>query len=419
MEIPDQSVDLVCMDPPYYNNVQYAELSDYFFVWQRRTLADLYPGVFRRRLTNKADEAVANPARDGANAKAAKEYERLMAEIFAECRRTLKDDGLLTIMFTHKTQDAWEALTRSIVESGWTISASMPVQSESEVDIHHKEMAAATSSVFLTCRKRADSGGAPATWTGFGGTGVAERVREAVREGLEEFEALQLNAVDEMVASYGRALRVLSEHWPVLDGDEAVSPVRAMNEASAVVAQHQVARLTKGRLKVGDLRPEAAMALTLYGIYGLAEFPYDEALNLSRSLSIRLEGKAGGYVLGPDERLAGVNQQAGGRRRGRAADGEGYHAPVVRKGSKLRLALPEERHARRMEGPLTEWDALQGLILAFREGDVPVARAYLERHAGNRQAAVLDLLQVWAAEMADEGLRKEAEAMLFGLAGHR
>ncbi|MBY6274117.1 MAG: DNA methylase, partial [Bacillaceae bacterium] len=111
IDLPDQSVDLICMDPPYYNNVQYAELSDYFYVWQRRTLSDLYPDLFRRRLTNKQDEAVANPARDGSAKKAKEAYERLMGEIFRECRRVLKDEGIMTLMFTHKSQEAWEALT--------------------------------------------------------------------------------------------------------------------------------------------------------------------------------------------------------------------------------------------------------------------------------------------------------------------
>ncbi|NOQ45472.1 MAG: hypothetical protein GQ559_02175 [Desulfobulbaceae bacterium] len=117
--VDDGSVDLVCMDPPYYNNVQYAELSDYFYVWQRRTLADLYPDFFRRRLTNKQDEAVANPDRDGGTQSAKDAYERLMGELFTECRRVVKDDGILTMMFTHKSQNAWETLTRSLIEYGW------------------------------------------------------------------------------------------------------------------------------------------------------------------------------------------------------------------------------------------------------------------------------------------------------------
>jgi len=417
MNVPDQSVDLICIDPPYYNNVQYAELSDFFYVWQRRTLHDLYPDLFRRRLTNKTDEAVANPARDGSAAGAAKEYERLMGEIFAECRRVLKDDGIMTIMFTHKTQDAWEALTRSLIENGWTISSSMPVESEAAESIHQKNTASAASSIFLTCRKRKAGGGPPAVWAGFGGTGVAQRVREAVREGLQELEPLKLNPVDEMVASYGRALRVLSQHWPVLDGDDPVSPVRAMNEASAVVAQYQIERLTQGRLKVDDLHPEAAMSLLLFGIYGLAEFPFDEALNLSRSMNIKLEGKTAGYSV--EGRIIGINDESRGKITRRKEAGEiedsGYHAPLVRRRSKLRLALPEERNKRRLENPQTEWDILHGLILAYREGDVFVARTYLEQHAEGREQVILDLLSVWAANIADEKMRKEAGAILFGL----
>ncbi|TEB09086.1 DUF1156 domain-containing protein [Pelotomaculum propionicicum] len=414
MDVSDHSVDLVCIDPPYYNNVQYAELSDYFYVWQRRTLNDLYPGIFTRRVTNKTDEAVANPARDGSAAGAAREYERLMGEIFAECRRVLKNEGIMTIMFTHKTQEAWEALTRSLIENGWTITSSMPVESEAGESIHQKNMASAASSIFLTCRKRKVSDNTPATWTGFGGAGVARRIREAVREGLKEFEQLKLNAVDEMVACYGRALRVLSEHWPVLDGDQPVSPIRAMNEASAVVAQYQIARLTQGRLKVDDLNPEAAMALTLYGIFGLGDIPYDQALNLSRALNISLEGRPAGYTV--SGRMIGINDEGRGRRTNRvSAEETGYHAPLLRRGSKLRLALPEERHKKPIDSPQTEWDILHGLILAYREGDVPVARAYLAQHAEGRDQVILDLLSVWAAEMSDEKLRKEAGAIMFGL----
>jgi len=414
LDIPDSSVDLICIDPPYYNNVQYAELSDYFYVWQRRTLADLYPGLFSRRLTNKTDEAVANPARDGSNKNAAKEYERLMGEIFAECYRVLKDNGIMTIMFTHKTQEAWESLTRSLIENGWIITSSMPVESEATKCIHQRDMAAAASSIFLACRKRLVKSEQPATWTGFGGTGVVDQVREAVRQALREFEPLKLNPVDEMVASYGRALKVLSQHWPVLDGDELVSPIRAMNEASAVVAQYQITRLTEGRLQVSDLNPEAAMALTLYGIFGLGEFPFDDALSLSRSLGISLEMKAAGYNL--DGRIIGINNEtrSRGNSRNREED-KGYHAPLLRRGSKLRLALPEERNERRINKPQTEWDILHGLILAYRKGDVPVARAYLAQHAEGREQIILDLLKVWTVHMTDEKLRKEGEAILFGL----
>ena len=413
-QVPDDSVDLICMDPPYYNNVQYAELSDFYYVWQRRTLRDLYPSVYNRRLTDKKAEAVANPHRDGGPDGAKVTYERMMGEIFRECRRTLKDDGLFTLMFNHKSQDAWETLTRSLIDAGWVITACFPVESEGENSMHQKDLAAAASSIFLSCRKRPGQGTETAIWeSAFGQTGIRPQIEVAVRQGLTDFEPLHLNPVDEMVASYGKALQVLSAHWPVQDGDALVSPVKAMNEASRVVSQGRVSRITKGKVRVEDLDSETAMALTIFGIWELSEIAYDDCLNLSRSLGIALEGKPAGYRVA--DRAIGINQSVGARSRDRGADG--YHAPLVRSGSKLRLALPEERHSARLTDPQTDWDRLQGLIQAYREGDIPVARAYLQTQAAEHAERILDLLEVWAAETRSPDLKRQARAALFGLRG--
>jgi adenine-specific DNA methylase len=415
-EVPDGSVDLVCIDPPYYNNVQYAELSDFYYVWQRRTLGDLYPEVYRRRLVNKQDEAVANPARDGSAEGADAAYERMMGEIFGECSRAVKADGLLTVMFTHVSQSAWEALTRSLIKEDWIITSTIPVESEFTAALNQKDQAAAASSIFITCRKRDETAAVPAVWTGIGGTGVQQRIRLAVEQGLRDFEGLLLNPVDEMVACYGRALQVLSEHWPVMDGNETVSPVRAMNEASSVVAASQITRLTKGRISVAELDGETRMALTMFGVFGLKEFAWDEALNLSKSLGIGLHAAAGGYEVDNDR--IGVNTAAEGREkraRGAGAGAHGFAAPLAREGSKLRLALPEERYPCRLESPQTDWDRLQGLISEFRRGDAPVARTYLDRTSADRQERILDLLDVWAAAAGDTELQREAALIRFGL----
>jgi len=412
--IIDKSVDIVCIDPPYYNNVQYAELSDYFYVWQKRTLKDLYPEVFHRRLTNKKDEAVANPFRDGSALKAKKAYENMMSEIFAESRRVLKDDGLMTLMFTHKSQDAWEALTRSLIEAGWAITASFPIESEPSQDIHHKDMAAAASSIFISCRKRAQKQENPSTWTGLGGQGVQQQIRRAVEVALDEFKPLHLNPVDQMVACYGRALHVLSEQWPVIDGDEPVSPIRAMNEASRVVAENEIKKITNGQLLVDDFDTETAMALILFGVWGLNEFSYDEALNISKSLNIALVVKSGGYRI--EGHMIGISQAKAGRGKKSAQKNmDGFHAPLVRQGSKLRLASPEERHENRLSNPQTAWDILHGIIMEYRRGDMLRVRPYLEKHTADDREKMLNLLQVWIAENDDPKLKKEGEAILFGL----
>lgn len=414
-DVEEKTVDLVCMDPPYYDNVQYSELSDYFYVWQKRTLKDLYPEISWPRLTNKQEEAVANPARDGSAKKAKAEYEKLMREIFAESRRVVKDDGVMTLMFTHKAQDAWETLTRSLIEAGWEITSCFPVESESGYSTHQMNMASAASTIFITCRKRAITNDQVAFWSGLGGSGVQHQIRSAVEAGLDEFRPLKLNAVDQMIACYGRALQVLSENWPVMDGDDEVSPIRAMNEASRVVAAHQISVITNGRISVDDLDTETAMALTMYGIWGHNEAPFSEVLNLSRSLNISLENRTGGYSI--DGRMVGINTEVGARGAvaGQAAEDKGYAAPLVKNGSKLRLSKPQERSARRIAKPQSDWDVLHGLLLKYREGDVPVARAYLDEQREASDNIILDLLEVWGEEAETPEARNEARALLFGL----
>lgn len=108
LPLPDGSVDCVVMDPPYYDNVMYAELSDFFYVWLKRTAGLLYPELFTSHLTDKDREAVANTAKfsgqkGGAKALAGRDYQRRMAAIFKEQRRVLKSDGIMTVMFTHKS----------------------------------------------------------------------------------------------------------------------------------------------------------------------------------------------------------------------------------------------------------------------------------------------------------------------------
>ena len=120
--VEDGSVDAVVMDPPYYDNRMYAELSDFFYVWLKRTAGHVFPQLFRSHLTDKDNEAVANPARfrgqKGARALAGRDYQERMASIFAECRRTLKPDGVMTVMFTHKASGAWDALTTGLIKAG-------------------------------------------------------------------------------------------------------------------------------------------------------------------------------------------------------------------------------------------------------------------------------------------------------------
>ena len=209
--IEDGSIDLVVMDPPYYDNVMYAELSDFFYVWLKRTAGHVFPELFRRRLTDKDNEAVANPAKfrdqKGAGALARRDYQERMASIFAECRRTLKPDGVMTLMFTHKATGAWDALTKGLMEAGFAITASWPINSEAEGSLHIKNKAAANSTIFLVCRPRIGDFEAEQD---FYWEDVEPRIAKAVRTRVKEFQAAGITGVDLYLASFGPALEEFS-----------------------------------------------------------------------------------------------------------------------------------------------------------------------------------------------------------------
>ena len=187
--IPDSSVDAVVMDPPYYDNVMYAELSDFFYVWLKRTAGLVFPELFRRHLTDKDSEAVANAmrfrGRPGAKALAGLDYQDRMAAILAECRRALKPGGILTLMFTHKASGAWDALTKGLVEAGFVITASWPIYTEAPASLHIKDKAAANSTVFLVCRPREERSAVADNvyWED-----VEPKVASAVRSRVAEFQ---------------------------------------------------------------------------------------------------------------------------------------------------------------------------------------------------------------------------------------
>ena len=199
--IADGSIDLVVMDPPYYDNVMYAELSDFFYVWLKRTAGHVFPELFRGHLTDKDNEAVANPARfrgqKGAKAIAERDYQERMASIFAECRRTLKADGVMTLMFTHKATGAWDALTKGLMDAGFAITASWPINTEAEGSLHIKDKAAAKSTIFLVCRPRVSSGGSAGAQSDSDSV-----IREAPVPYWEDVEPRVAGAVRKRVAEF-------------------------------------------------------------------------------------------------------------------------------------------------------------------------------------------------------------------------
>lgn len=314
--IESKSVDAVVMDPPYYDKVMYAELSDFFYVWLKRTAGLLYPELFIALLTNKDDEAVANPARHhgkkGAKALAGLDYQHKMADIFAECHRVLKDDGVMTLMFTHKATGAWDALTKGLIDAGFMITASWPINTEAEGSLHIKDKAAANSTIFLVCRPRPERNPADAVqyWED-----LEPRLATAVRQRIADFQAGGIRGVDLYLSCFGPALEEFSRHWPIkrgqprpieekskkrgraqltleelLEQDDpySVSPEDALNSARREVKAWRMEKLTSGSRRA-QLDPLTEWFVLAWDAFEAPQFPFDEALRLARVVGLDLD----------------------------------------------------------------------------------------------------------------------------------
>lgn len=300
------------MDPPYYDNVMYAELSDFFYVWLKRTAAHVVPELFTRQLTDKENEAVANRAKfadqKGAKALAGRDYQERMKGIFAECRRVLKDDGIMTIMFTHKATGAWDALSTGLMEAGFSITASWPVNTEAESSLHIKDKSAANSTIFLVCRPRIKQGASDDSvyWED-----VEPLVAKAVRTKVEEFQAAGIGGVDLYLASFGPALEEFSNHWPLKRGTPkpapeakkrrkqaelleeeydpySVTPEDALDAARREVKRWRLEQLTQMKTKA-ELDGPTSWFVLAWDAFQAPVFPYDEGLRLARAVGVDLD----------------------------------------------------------------------------------------------------------------------------------
>lgn len=288
------SIHSICVDPPYYDNVMYAELSDYFYVWMKRILGDIHPTLFSDDLTNKDDEAVANKARfkdvgKKAAGLAKADYERKMAAAFREMHRVLRDDGVLTVMFTHKQVEAWDTLATSLIGAGFAIKSSWPVHTESEKSLHQAKKNAAQSTILLTCRKKKERK-EPVWWDDIKG-----RVREEARAKAAEFEKVGIRGVDLYIATFGPTLAILSEHWPVLSSevDEKTGDPKPLRPEIALdLAREEVVKLRKQGLLLGrtvQFDPATDWYLMAWDAFKAEAFPGDEARKLAIALGMDLE----------------------------------------------------------------------------------------------------------------------------------
>lgn len=158
--LPDDSADLFITDPPYYDAVPYAYLADFFYVWLRRSLGRVHGELFREPAVPKDAEIVVDRPHELSNSTHnIAFYERELTRAFAEGRRVAKPEALGTVVFASKTTASWEAILKAVVDAGWIVSASWPIDTEMETRVSAQGQARLASSVHLVCRPREDQYG--------------------------------------------------------------------------------------------------------------------------------------------------------------------------------------------------------------------------------------------------------------------
>ena len=209
--LPDQSASVWFTDPPYYDAIPYADLSDFFFVWLKRTLPghSLLKDPFEEasRLTPKNSEVVMDKTRLDAGGKKDRDwFVQTMSKAFTEGRRVLSNDGIGAVVFAHKTTEGWEALLAGLIAGGWTITASWPISTERSGRLNAHDTASLATSVHLICRPR--PGDAPiGEWAD-----VLRELPVRVGDWMERLQREGIRGADLVFACVGPALEVYSKY---------------------------------------------------------------------------------------------------------------------------------------------------------------------------------------------------------------
>lgn len=278
----DDSFDAVIIDPPYYFSVMYSDLSDFFYVWLKRTVGHLYPGHFVTQWTPKDQEVIQNRT----NPKSpryisAEQFEERLERSLREIVRVVRPDGVVAIVFAHTDVDAWEHLLRSLQSVGLVVSTSWPMRSERAGRQLAQVKAALGSSVVLVCRTQ------EGVTEGFYDDVVRE-LEARIAERLATFEEMQLIGADYFVSAIGPAFEVFAQYSRVVRlSGEVVGVDELMVLARQAVARHAIRRLLGGE-NLATLDGRSLLYLTWRWAYDGESIPADEAYKLGRAFDIDL-----------------------------------------------------------------------------------------------------------------------------------
>jgi putative DNA methylase len=268
-------LDAVITDPPYYDSVPYADLSDFFYIWLKRNLSQIYPQLFVTPLTPKSPEIIEH-ARNGNEAR--QFYESQMTKAFSEAHRVLKPEGIFVVVFAHKSTAAWETLINSLLSAGLVVSASWPLHTEMGSRLVAQGNAALASSIFIVCRKR------QAQEDGFFDD-VRREMTARIKERLDFFWSEGIRGADFFISAIGPAVEVFGRYKAVrrLSGD-VVSVADLLDLVQEAVADYTLSRVLNGRYKMGTVDAPTRFYVMYRWSYGNEKLLFDDARRLAQAL---------------------------------------------------------------------------------------------------------------------------------------
>ncbi|PWJ26225.1 putative DNA methylase [Branchiibius hedensis] len=271
---------LLSTDPPYYDNIGYSDLSDFFYVWQRRTLRGVLPSLFETMLVPKADELVANPYRHGGKGGAKDFFEDGFREVFARTRESAMREFPITVYYAFKQSETdslgesssgWETLLDGMVHSKWQITSTWPMRTEGSGRLIAKDTNALASSIVLSLRPRPDD--APTTDR----RGFIAALEAELPDALRKLQEGQVAPVDLPQAVIGPGMAVFSRYSAVLEPDGTKMTVR-----SALVRINEILDQVLNEQE-GDFDAPSRFAIAWYRQHGYGVGAFGDANSLANA----------------------------------------------------------------------------------------------------------------------------------------
>lgn len=271
---------VVSTDPPYYDNIGYADLSDFFYIWLRRSLKSTFPEVFNMMLVPKAEELIASPYRhEGSMEKAKAFFESGMLISCKQIYKYTKDDFPVTIYYAYKqnntteegqSSSGWETMISAIISSGFVITGTWPMRTERETGLKTYVNALA-SSIVLVCRKRTED--APMTTR----RNLIAELRRELKPALQKLQSSNIAPVDLAQSAIGPGMAVFSKYSKVLEADGTPMSVRS---AQYVINQELDVYFNE---QVGELDAMSRFCVDLYTQNAFNDIKFGDADILARA----------------------------------------------------------------------------------------------------------------------------------------